>query len=175
MEHSAKAGLRGGTGAPILETLCKSGPPRGRGGADPWNTLQKRGSAGPRRRQPLDHYAKESLREAAGAPVLETLCKSGPRRGAGWPVLPLSRILGAQAPGQASPFSGKNSRSEFVCFLVQFLLYESNFPRSASLLVMLVLALATVLRSGGLGLLRAAILETLCKSGPRRGRGTASP
>ena len=80
-----------------------------------------------------------------------------------------------QAPGQASPFSGKNSRSEFVCFLVQVLWYESNFPRSASLLVMLALAFATVSQSGCLGPLRAAILETLCKSGPPRGRGSASP
>ena len=76
--------------AAIFETLCQGEPRRGRGGASPWNTLQKRGSARPRGRRSLKHSAKAGLRGAAGAPILGTLCKSGPRRGAGWPVLPLS-------------------------------------------------------------------------------------
>ena len=65
LHHSLPKPLRQGHGA------C-----RGRGNA--WNTLQKRASAGTWGRESLPH---SKFRTLARPGILDTVCKSGPRRG----------------------------------------------------------------------------------------------
>ena len=59
MSHFAKAARGMAAGAAILETLCKRGPRRGRGGG-----------------QSLKHSAKAARGDAVETAILETLCKT---------------------------------------------------------------------------------------------------
>ena len=96
-----------------------------------WGCLLKR----PRRRGSLNHSTKAGLGGAAGAEILEPLCKSGLRRGRG-NGNPCNTL---QMRASAGP-RGRKSLKHFT---------KAGVGEAA----------------------RAGILEKLCTSGPRRGRG----
>ena len=175
MEHFAKAGLRGATGAPILETLYKSGPPRGRGGASLWNTMQKRASAKPRGRQSLEHSAKAGLAEEPAGQFCHCLEFWSPRR----PARPVH--FPEKIPVQslfASLYKSFGTKAIFRGPQAYWSYWPSPLRLSRNLAASAPPGRRSLKHSAKSGLRGSAgspVLGTLCKSGPPRRRRGGNP